>query len=153
MSSRRRRKRGGGGNASDDGNKIDAAKSPKANRNRNNGSGSNKNNKSGGNNKSGSNSKGGSGRPKGKPKAPKFDAADFWGDNESLPEPRGYEVDIEDTTAILRSLGQPPIPGSEAAAEHHFSMVYERSVNLAKALAAAGGLGEAVEAAETPTEG
>ncbi len=78
----------------------------------------------------------------GKQKAPKFDAADFWGDADDLPEPHGYDVEATDPTAILRSLGRPPIPGSEAAAEHHFTMIYERSGMLATALAAAGGLGE-----------
>lgn len=151
MSSRgRRRKRGGSGNSSDGGNnsngnslnggnsngksgkgnRNDGAKSSKGGRNRNN---------------SGDSGKSKAGRQKAKQKAPKFDAPDFWGDNELLPDPRGYEVNLEDTTAILRSLGRPPIPGSEAAAEYHFAMVYERSVNLAKALAAAGGLDQEQE--------
>ncbi len=138
MSSRRRKKRGGntGGNGGDGGNDH----SGKGGRNRNSGGANKSSNKS---SNKGAKNKGG--RQKGKQKAPKFDAADFWGDNELLPEPRGYVVDIEDTTAILRSLGRPPIPGSEAAAEHHFAMVYERSVNLAKALAAAGGLDQEID--------
>ncbi len=111
-------------------------------------SGSNQGNQ---NNSSGSQAKGSKNSNKGrqpkqgkqgKQKAPKFDAADFWGDADDLPEPHGYDVEATDPTAILRSLGRPPIPGSEAAAEHHFTMIYERSGMLATALAAAGGLGE-----------
>ncbi|MEE9415209.1 MAG: hypothetical protein V3V01_07985 [Acidimicrobiales bacterium] len=73
-------------------------------------------------------------------KSPKFDPVAFWGDADLLPPTRGYVVDTDDTTAIIRSLGRPPIPGSEAAAEHHFSMIYEQSANLAKAIAVACGL-------------
>ncbi len=42
--------------------------------------------------------------------------------------------------AVVRSLGRVPIPGQETAAEHWFSLVYERAAVLAGALAAAGGL-------------
>ncbi len=168
MSSRRRRKRGGGnkadGNRADgnraDGNRADGNNTNGNRADGNNANGNNANNngnrtnnrkKNSGKNASGKNNsgKGGSGkkggRQKNKPKTPKFDAADFWGDNELLPDPRGYEVHLDDTTAILRSLGRPPIPGSEAAAEHHFAMVYDRSVNMARALAAAGGLDQEID--------
>ena len=48
--------------------------------------------------------------------------------------------DSDDPTAVVRSLGPPPLPGHEAIAEHYFDVVYERAAMLANALAAAGGL-------------
>jgi predicted TIM-barrel enzyme len=41
---------------------------------------------------------------------------------------------------VPRSLGPPPLPGHENAAEHYFAAVYDRAVTTAGALAAAGGL-------------
>ena len=41
---------------------------------------------------------------------------------------------------MVRSLGRVPLSGHETAAEHWFSLVYERAAVLAGALAAAGGL-------------
>ena len=41
---------------------------------------------------------------------------------------------------MLRSLGPPPLPGHETAAEHYFDAVYDRAAALAIALAAASGL-------------
>ncbi|HBU03434.1 MAG TPA: hypothetical protein DEA70_02995 [Acidimicrobiaceae bacterium] len=45
-----------------------------------------------------------------------------------------------DPKAVVRSLGRVPLSGHETAAEHWFSLVYERAAVLAGALAAAGGL-------------
>ncbi len=45
-----------------------------------------------------------------------------------------------DPTALIRSLGPPPLPGGETAAEHYFAVVYERAAALAVALAAASDL-------------
>ena len=45
-----------------------------------------------------------------------------------------------DPTSTVRSLGKPPLGGRETAAEHYFDAVYQRSVAMAAALAAAGGL-------------
>ncbi len=103
----------------------------------------NPNAKGGGQNKK--KKKGGKNQKRSTPKGPKFDPAVFWGDKELLPEPRGYNVSTDDPTATVRSLGRPPIPGSESAAEHHFALIYERSANLAMALAAAGRLDQEVE--------
>jgi len=51
------------------------------------------------------------------------------------------DVRITDApAAVPRSLGLPPLPGHEAVAEHYFTVVYERAVATAGALAAAGGL-------------
>lgn len=46
----------------------------------------------------------------------------------------------DDPAAVARSLGAPPLPGHEKIAEHYFTVVYERAVQTAGALAAAGGL-------------
>ena len=41
---------------------------------------------------------------------------------------------------MVKSLGPPPIPGHETAAEHYFDAVYEKASSLAIALAAANDL-------------
>jgi hypothetical protein len=43
-------------------------------------------------------------------------------------------------SALLRSLGDPPLQGQGAVAEHYLAAVVERAAGLATALAAAGGL-------------
>ena len=73
-----------------------------------------------------------SGGQKGRKAAPKVDPVEFWGDPTQVPE-------VEEA---LTSLGRPPVSGHETAAEHWFSLVYERAAFLAGALAAAGGLDE-----------
>ena len=68
------------------------------------------------------------------------DQAGFWGEAGLLP---AMERDVrltDDPAAVPRSLGPPPLPGHEAVAEHYFTVVYERAVATAGALAAAGGL-------------
>ena len=45
-----------------------------------------------------------------------------------------------DPTALLRSLGPPPLTGQGATAEHYLAAVVGRAGNLAAALAAAGEL-------------
>jgi len=66
--------------------------------------------------------------------------AAFWGDPAALPRGR-RDVRITDApSALARSLGPPPLPGQEVIAEHYFAAVYDRSVALAGALAAAGEL-------------
>ena len=67
---------------------------------------------------------------------------DFWGPDE--PEANDA-VDatirpIGDPTALVASLGPPPLPGPETAAAHYFAAVYDRAANLAVALAAASDL-------------
>jgi hypothetical protein len=53
------------------------------------------------------------------------------------PEP----VDpASDPTALLRSLGDPPLPGQVGVAEHYLTAVVERAAGLATALAASADL-------------
>ena len=71
---------------------------------------------------------------------PKVDPREFWGDPDLLPERIDGLAHSPDVRAVLTSLGRPPLTGNETAAEHWFSMVYERAAFLAGALAAAGDL-------------
>ena len=64
-------------------------------------------------------------------------AAEFWGDATRLPPPKETVRITKDPAAVIRSLGPPPLHGNERIAEHYFDAVYERSVMLASALAAA----------------
>ncbi len=66
--------------------------------------------------------------------------AAFWGDPANLPDVRNEVRMTADPDAVPRSLGQPPLPGHETAAEHYFAAVYDRAVTTAGALAAAGGM-------------
>ena len=84
-------------------------------------------------------------RPKKNPKStkpwvPTVDPTDFWGDPDLLPEPITTIRSVPDVNAVVSSLGRVPIAGQETAAEHWFTMVYERGAVLANALAAAGGI-------------
>jgi hypothetical protein len=72
----------------------------------------------------------------------------FWGD--AMPEP-STEAAVRvtpDPTAVVRSLGIPPLPGQEHSSGLYFQTVYERSVRMAAALAAAGNLIEVDEAVD-----
>jgi hypothetical protein len=65
---------------------------------------------------------------------------DFWGTAaaiDDVPEPITLS---EDPGGMVTSLGPPPIPGHETAAQHYFDAVYRKSAALAIALAAASGL-------------
>jgi hypothetical protein len=85
--------------------------------------------------------------PRGQKKtAPKVDPKEFWGDPERLPDRIESLTHSPDVRAVLTSLGRPPLTGNETAAEHWFSMVYERAAFLAGALAAAGELDEYTDA-------
>jgi hypothetical protein len=70
----------------------------------------------------------------------KHTTRDFWGtvahddDEPTLIRPS------EDPTAMIRSLGPPPLPGRETVSEHYFAAVYDKAASLAIALAAASGL-------------
>jgi hypothetical protein len=55
----------------------------------------------------------------------------------SLPDPI---VPVADPTALLRSLGDPPLQGQGAVAEHYLAAVVERAAGLAAALAASADL-------------
>ena len=65
---------------------------------------------------------------------------DFWGTDvatDEIPEPI---TPSDDPAAMITSLGPPPIPGHETAAQHYFDAVYAKAGALAIALAAASGL-------------
>jgi hypothetical protein len=67
-------------------------------------------------------------------------ARDFWG----TADPDDDDIELirpsDDPTAMIRSLGPPPLPGRETVAEHYFAAVYDKAASLAIALAAASGL-------------
>lgn len=104
----------------------------------------------GGNKGGGQNNKGGGNKPKGRnrkrrnrknrTKGPRNHEVGFWGDVDRLPEPTQDVRITDDPAAVARSLGSPPLPGHERIAAHYFTVVYERAVQTAGALAAAGGL-------------
>lgn len=64
---------------------------------------------------------------------------DLWRPVPPLPEPAPI-VPAADPTALVRSLGDPPLQGQGQVAEHYLAAVVERAAQLATALAAAGGL-------------
>jgi hypothetical protein len=74
------------------------------------------------------------------PKRPTTDPVEFWGDPAKLPGEEPNVRIITDPSALVRSLGRPPLSGHQNHAEGYFSAVYQRSVTLASALAAAGNL-------------
>jgi hypothetical protein len=63
---------------------------------------------------------------------------------ELAPLPSALRI-TTDASAVVRSLGRPPLGGHEIAAEHYLRAVYDRAVNLATALAAVGDLIEVDE--------
>ncbi|MFN8052103.1 MAG: hypothetical protein U0Q22_11735 [Acidimicrobiales bacterium] len=65
---------------------------------------------------------------------------DFWGSAESVPDTVTPVRPAKDASALVRSLGAPPLAGHEVIAEHYFRAVYDRSAGLAVALAAGNGL-------------
>jgi hypothetical protein len=71
---------------------------------------------------------------------------DFWGSENRADEPPSLITPSDDPTAMIRSIGQPPLPGRETVAEHYFVAVYEKAAALAIALAAASGLLDTTEA-------
>ncbi len=64
----------------------------------------------------------------------------FWGDPGATDTPIAPTRPTHDPSAIVRSLGPPPLVGQDRAAEAYFALVYEKAVGLASALAAANGL-------------
>jgi hypothetical protein len=64
---------------------------------------------------------------------------DVWRPVPQLPDPEPI-TPAADPTAVLRSLGDPPLPGQGAVAQHYLAAVVERAAGLAAALAAAAGL-------------
>ena len=86
-----------------------------------------------------------------KPKTSERAGPSFWGQSRPGPEADGDGATPEppaptqvrltgDPSALLRSLGEPPLGRNPAAALHHLSIVYEEAVRTATALAAANGL-------------
>jgi hypothetical protein len=65
---------------------------------------------------------------------------DFWGVERDDEEPPALIRPSDDPTAMIRSLGPPPLPSRETVAEHYFVAVYEKATALATALAAASDL-------------
>lgn len=75
------------------------------------------------------------------PRKKKIDPRVFWGDPEQLADLGSERATITARpSAVIQSLGRPPLSGQQNAAEHYFIAVYDRAVNLAAALAAAGNL-------------
>ncbi|MFV0257306.1 MAG: hypothetical protein ACK5PP_02495 [Acidimicrobiales bacterium] len=105
---------------------------------------------SGNNNRNAGNSQGGSNRRanrRRKPKRRSVDTTAFWGDPTRLP-PGDQTVRIApEPSAVVRSLGRPPLSGHHNVADHYFTAVYDRAVVLAGALATAGDLIEPDELA------
>jgi hypothetical protein len=66
-------------------------------------------------------------------------AGDLWRAVPAVPAPEPI-VPAARPSALIRSLGDPPLQGQGAVAEHYLAAVVERAAGLAAALAAAGGL-------------
>jgi hypothetical protein len=66
--------------------------------------------------------------------------ADFWGSSSTDADAVEAVKMSDDPVAMIRSLGPPPLPGHEQAAEAYFAVVYDKAAALAAALAAASNL-------------
>ena len=89
------------------------------------------------------------GRP-GPNRARKPSPRDFWGRADFDDEPPNLIRPSDDPTAMIRSLGPPPLPGRETVSEHYFAAVYDKAASLAIALAAASGLLDMSEDEDEP---
>lgn len=78
-------------------------------------------------------------RKSGRRRPAKPKRVDLWRPVPQLPDPEPIVPAVEPTT-LLRSLGDPPLQGQGAVAEHYLAAVVERAAGLATALAAAAGL-------------
>jgi hypothetical protein len=65
---------------------------------------------------------------------------DFWGYTLPRPDPVERIRPSDDPTALIRSLGDPPLRGHGNVAQHYFKAVYERAASVATALAGASDL-------------
>ena len=74
---------------------------------------------------------------------------DLWHPVPALPDPVPI-VPASDPRVLLRSLGDPPLAGQGAVAEHYMGAVVDRAAGLATALAAAAGLLAEAEADDEP---
>ena len=114
----------------------------------NKGSGRSKNAKSNNNQANGSGDKGQqkNNRRRKSQRKKKVDPKVFWGDPDQLDAIETPPAAItSNPSAVVQSLGRAPLSGQQNAADLYFAAVYDRSVNLAAALAAAGGLLDADE--------
>jgi hypothetical protein len=78
--------------------------------------------------------------------------ADFWGTESTIDDVPESILPSDDPAAMVTSLGPPPLPGHETAAQHYFDAVYAMAGALAIALAAASGLLVTDEDDEPPTD-
>ncbi len=65
---------------------------------------------------------------------------DFWGSSTTDADVAAPIRMSDDPSAMIRSLGPPPLPGHEPAAEAYFAVVYDKAAALAAALVAASNL-------------
>ena len=78
-------------------------------------------------------------RGRGRRSRPGSKKVDFWGDA-AAPEEVAPIVPAGDPTALIRSLGSPPLQGRAAIAEYYLESVVRRAAGVATALAATAGL-------------
>ncbi|MGD9702047.1 MAG: hypothetical protein AB7Q42_04755 [Acidimicrobiia bacterium] len=78
-------------------------------------------------------------QPRTAERAPESRPVDIWRPVPPLADPPPIEP-ASDPTALLRSLGDPPLPGVAVVAGHYISAVTVRAAALATALAASAGL-------------
>jgi hypothetical protein len=71
---------------------------------------------------------------------PKTPERVFWGDPTAEAPAAPRIRPAAEPAAVIRSIGPPPLGAHEKVAEHYFVAVYDKAVNLASAVAAAGGL-------------
>lgn len=69
----------------------------------------------------------------------KLKGADLWRPVAPLAPPEPIRR-TEDATAVLRSLGTPPLKGQGTLAEQHLALAVERAADMAMALALTAGL-------------
>jgi hypothetical protein len=62
---------------------------------------------------------------------------DFWDGAGTDDEPVALLRPSGDPSAMIRSLGPPPLPGRETIAEHYFALAFDKASRRAFALAAA----------------
>ncbi len=70
---------------------------------------------------------------------------DFWDGGGESDDPPAAVRSPEDPSAMIRSLGPPPLPGRETIAEQFFALAYDKAARRAVALAAASGLMDLTE--------
>jgi hypothetical protein len=70
---------------------------------------------------------------------PRPKALDMWRSVPELPDPEPV-APTTDPAVLIRSLGDPPVPGNAIVAGHYLATVVERAAALATALAASADL-------------